>query len=278
MKGSDGGQKEQVAGVFGRAAPTYDRSGRFAYYGCRLVEAVGLAEGARVLDVAAGRGAILFPAAERVGVAGKVTGIDLSEPMVKLTAAEIGRRGLSQAEMLCLDADRLPFEPASFDAVFCGFCIQYFSDVGQTLSAYRGMLRQSGVLAVSTWGEADPRWAGLHKLRRSYGIGEGQSMGGRRLRQPADVESIVRKSGFEPVEVWTEEAEFAFASENDWWDDLWSSGPRGALERLDAETRARFQKEAYERLQELRGADGFGERRQAIFARGVNPKTSACLP
>lgn len=269
MKESKARQNEQVAAVFGRAAPTYDRTGRFAYFGRRLVAAVGLAPGARVLDVAAGRGAILFPAAEQVGPDGKVTGIDLSEPMVKMTAAEIQRRGLTQAEIFCMDAQRLTFEPASFDAVFCGFSIQYFPNLEQTLSEFRRMLRPGGVLALSTWGQEDPRWARLRKLRRSYGVGE--SMGGVRLRQPADVESVMRKSGFEPVDVWTDDSEYTFGSETEWWEDLWSGGPRAGLEQLDSDTRARFQREAFECLQELRGPNGFAERRPAILARGVNP-------
>jgi ubiquinone/menaquinone biosynthesis C-methylase UbiE len=272
MKQSESTQKERVAAVFGRAAPTYDHTGRFAYFGRRLVASAGLAPGARVLDIAAGRGAILFPAAEQVGADGRVTGIDLSEPLVQITAAEVQRRGLTQAEIFCMDAERLTFEPASFDAVFCGFCIQYFPNLEQTLSEFRRMLRAGGVLALSTWGQGDPRWTRLQKLRGSYGVGE--SLGGTRIRQPGDVESVMRKSGFEPVNVWTDEAEFTFGSETEWWEDLWSSGPRAGLERLDSDTRARFQREAFERLQELRGPNGFAERRQAIVGRGVNPEAN----
>ncbi|MFQ5904320.1 MAG: class I SAM-dependent methyltransferase [Candidatus Binatia bacterium] len=269
MKESEAKQKEQVAAVFGRAAPTYDRTGRFAYFGRRLVAAVNLAPGARVLDVASGRGAVLFPAAELVGSHGKVTGIDLSEPMVKATTAGIQRRGLTQAEIFCVDAEQLTFEPASFDAVLCGFSIQYFPRLEETFSKFRRMLRSGGVFALSTWGQGDSRWTRLQELRRSYGVGE--RMGGIRLRRPAEVESVLRKSGFEPVDVWADEAEFTFKSEAEWWEDLWSSGPRAGLEQLDSDTRARFQREAFERLQGLRGPNGFAERRQAILARGVNP-------
>jgi len=262
-------QKEEIAAVFGRVASTYDRTGRFAYFGRRVVAAVGLASGARVLDVASGRGALLFPAAEQVGPHGKVTGIDLSEPMAKATAVEIQRRGLTQAEILCMDAERLTFAPASFDAVLCGFSIQYFPRLGQTLSEFRGMLRSGGVLALSTWGKGDPRWSGVQELRRSYGIGE--NLGATRLRQPGDLELVLRKSGFDPADAWTDEAEFTFGSEAEWWEDLWSSGPRAGLERLDSDARERFKREAFERLQELRGPTGFIERRQAIIGRGINP-------
>jgi len=63
--------------------------GQFRYFGARLVEAAGVEPGDRVLDVATGRGAVLFPAAERVGPTGEVTGIDLSPEMVRLTGADL---------------------------------------------------------------------------------------------------------------------------------------------------------------------------------------------
>ena len=188
---------------------------------------------------------------------------------MKATAAEIQRRGLTQAEVFCVDAEQLTFEPASFDAVFCGFSIQYFPRLEETLSEFRRMLRPGSVLALPTWGQRDSRWSRLQELRRSYGVGE--RMGGIRLREPADVEAVMRKSGFEPVDVWIDEEEFTFGSEAEWWEDLWSSGPRTGLEQLDSDTRERFQKEGFELLQELRGPNGFAERRQAILARGVNP-------
>jgi len=55
--------KHEVAGIFGRAAPTYDRVGPrfFSHFGRRLVTLAQIPGGAKVLDVATGRGAVLFP-------------------------------------------------------------------------------------------------------------------------------------------------------------------------------------------------------------------------
>lgn len=57
-----------IAAVFGRAAAAYDSViPFFARFGERLVERAGIQPGDRVLDVGCGRGAALFPAAERTG-------------------------------------------------------------------------------------------------------------------------------------------------------------------------------------------------------------------
>ena len=71
-----GDPKAWLAGVFDRAAPTYDRVGDayHDYFGERLVDRAGVAEGDAVLDVACGRGAALLPAAKRVGAGGRAAG------------------------------------------------------------------------------------------------------------------------------------------------------------------------------------------------------------
>src|SRR5688500_2176491 len=83
--------------------------------GRRLVEGVGVSAGDAVLDVATGRGAVLFPAAERVGPGGSVVGIDLAVGMVERTRAEIERRGVANASVRQMDAERLDFADGSFD-------------------------------------------------------------------------------------------------------------------------------------------------------------------
>jgi O-methyltransferase/aklanonic acid methyltransferase len=87
------------AGVFERAAQTYERvgPGLFSHYGRRLVELAGLQPGGRVLDVAAGAGAVLLPAAERAGPHGEVVGVDLAAAMVARLRQELAARGVGNA-------------------------------------------------------------------------------------------------------------------------------------------------------------------------------------
>jgi O-methyltransferase/aklanonic acid methyltransferase len=76
---------EDVAAVFGRAADVYDSViPFFERFGARLVEVADLRPGESVLDVGAGRGATLLPAARAVGPEGRALGVDLSEEMVTL--------------------------------------------------------------------------------------------------------------------------------------------------------------------------------------------------
>jgi hypothetical protein len=71
-------RKAQTQAVFNRIATEYDVAGPgcFAWFGQRLVDEFGIERGSSVLDVASGRGAVLFPAAERAGPTGSATGIE----------------------------------------------------------------------------------------------------------------------------------------------------------------------------------------------------------
>jgi ubiquinone/menaquinone biosynthesis C-methylase UbiE len=115
MSESDQNYKKFLSQLNSKAAPTCGRVGPrfFSYFGCRLVELSGLHDGASVLDVGCGRGATLFPVAERVGRSGIVIGVDLSETKVDETAREIEYLGLGNAKVRHMDAEALETDTAS---------------------------------------------------------------------------------------------------------------------------------------------------------------------
>lgn len=121
-------RKERLQGIWDRAAFAFDQFGPrfFAHSGRRLVELTQIPMGSNILDVAAGRGAILFPTARRVGRRGQVIGVDLSIGMVREAASEIRCAGLKHAQVCQMDGERLAFADASFDFVLCGHAIFYF--------------------------------------------------------------------------------------------------------------------------------------------------------
>ena len=141
--------KEFWTGVYGRGAETYGQVSFFSHWGRRLVALAQIESGATVLDVATGRGANLFPAAELVGPRGQVIGIDLAEPMVRGTAADIDRRGLKNAEVRRMDAEKLEFPNAFFDCVTCGFALFFLPRVDRALTECARVLKPRGKIAVS---------------------------------------------------------------------------------------------------------------------------------
>jgi O-methyltransferase / aklanonic acid methyltransferase len=275
--------KQAITLSFGRAAPIYDQEGPrfFSQFGHRLVELAHVRAGARVLDVAAGRGAILFAVAQQVGPDGQVVGIDLAEGMVEQTQSEISQRGLAHATMKRMDAEDLLFADASFDYVFCGFSLFFFPNWQRALNECARVLKPAGSIAVSTWGKDDPRWSWIGDLMKIYApqawtpqeaVNIARQMAASGTLQSEDgVRAALRQAGFEQLRIVEEEAEFFYANEEQWWNAQWSHGARSLLERLDADTLASYKARAFENMQAIKGPDGLPLLFSPIFGLGVKP-------
>ena len=164
-------RKRLVAALYTQVASDYAELGPplFAHAGRRLVEIAGVAPADRVLDVATGRGAVLFPAAERIGPTGQVIGIDLAEGMVAQTVGAIEKCGLSNPAVRQMDAEALGFAPASFDRVLCSFAVFFFPDLSRALSEMLRVLRPGGRIGFAFSRDTDPRWHWYEARLRELG-------------------------------------------------------------------------------------------------------------
>lgn len=270
--------KQEVVGMYNRAASLYGQVGtrQFTYFGQLLIERLSPPVGAHVLDLASGRGAILFAAAEKVGSLGQVIGIDLAPQMVAQTQAEIERRGLHQALMIAMDADQPDFPSESFDYITCGFAL-HFLNYERMLSIVHDLLKPGGVFAASipnTPNRADDlaRWQWLFDLTKAVFPPDFTPppawIAPRRLKKPELAEAALRQAGFD--QVWTEqhEATLYFRDEDDWWDWEWSQGSRFWLEGMSPEGLERFERESRAHVRAMQTPQGVPMLDGALFAFG----------
>lgn len=114
----------------------------------RLVGRLGPHAGARVLDVASGRGTSALMVAGEFGV--DVTGVDLSVANVALASGAAHAAGLAgRARFQVGDAERLPVDDGAFDAAVCecGFCT--FPDKPTAAAELARVLRPGGRLGIT---------------------------------------------------------------------------------------------------------------------------------
>lgn len=144
--------KGEVADTFDRAASSYDRLGVtfFGPMGKRLVEYAGPQPGHRVLDIGCGRGACLFPAAELVGPGGQVLGIDIAPAMIRETAAEAERRGVTNVDLRVLDAEHLDLPARSFDLITGSYSVIFLPDAPAAIAGYSKLLADNGRIAFTS--------------------------------------------------------------------------------------------------------------------------------
>jgi SAM-dependent methyltransferase len=112
-----------------------------------MLDAAGVAAGTRVLDVATGPGFIAAAAAAR-GAA--VAGLDFAPAMI----ADARRRhpGITFREG---DAEALPFDEGSVDAVVMNFGLLHLARPDTALAEARRVLRAGGRLAFTVWAVPD---------------------------------------------------------------------------------------------------------------------------
>ena len=115
--------------------------------GEQLAEACDLHCDERVLDVAAGNGNATLAAARR---GAHVTSTDYVASLLERGAERARAEGL-QVSFQAADAEALPFEDASFDAVLSSFGVMFAPDHAKAASEMARVCRPGGRIGLANW-------------------------------------------------------------------------------------------------------------------------------
>ncbi|WP_433475694.1 class I SAM-dependent methyltransferase [Spirillospora sp. CA-142024] len=108
-----------------------------------LLDAAGVADGTRFLDVGTGPGVVSLEAVRR---GARVSAVDAEPGM-----AETARRNVPGLDVRVAVLPGLPFEDGTFDAVAGNFVINHVGEPDVALGALRRVLRPGGRLALTCW-------------------------------------------------------------------------------------------------------------------------------
>jgi demethylmenaquinone methyltransferase/2-methoxy-6-polyprenyl-1,4-benzoquinol methylase len=115
-----------------------------------LVGEVAPRDGQRILDVATGTGMVAAELLRRADCS--VVGIDQSEPMLARARARFAGRAESQVRLVRGEAEALPFEDASFDALTFTYLLRYVEDPAATVTELARVVRPGGRVASLEFG------------------------------------------------------------------------------------------------------------------------------
>jgi phosphatidylethanolamine/phosphatidyl-N-methylethanolamine N-methyltransferase len=135
-----------VESAYARWAPVYDlvfnacmKPGRIA--GAAAINALAQDREIALLDVGVGTGLELPMFARHA----RITGIDLSEPMLAMARKRVAEQNLTHVEALtAMDAMELTFADESFDAVIAPYVLTVVPDAHRTLDEMARVVKKGG--------------------------------------------------------------------------------------------------------------------------------------
>lgn len=113
------------------------------------LDRIGLQPGQRVLEVGAGPGRLLLPAAQRVLPGGEVAGQDIQAGMVDRLTARAAQEGISNLTAVVGDAAESHFTPERFDVVFLCTVLGEIPRRQEALRQCHAVLKPGGLLSIT---------------------------------------------------------------------------------------------------------------------------------
>jgi SAM-dependent methyltransferase len=186
--------RQNRAKLFGYPVDELPESLTDAYAGCgNPVALASLQEGEVVLDLGSGAGLDAFMAAEKVGEAGKVIGVDMTPEMVQKAQENAVTIGAKNTEFRLGEIEKLPVEDDSVDVIISNCVINLAPDKMKVFQEAYRVLRPGGKLMVSDMVIIKPLPDEVRESIHSY---TGCIAG---AIPEAEYLQIIREAGFESV-------------------------------------------------------------------------------
>ena len=236
-----------------------------------LLDAAGVGEGTRVLDVGSGHGDLCAAAAAR---GARPTGVDLADGMV--AAARAAHPGL---EFRVADAEDLPFASGRFDAALAAFVVNHLPRPERAAAEIRRVLAPGGRAAVAMWdqperveflGLLDAAMDAAH-VERGMHLPPGPPA--YRFAEEAELRGLLEGAGLAEVAIETVRFAYAIANVDELWDGVRTGSVRTAaqLRALDDDERARVRGALDDLLEDRRSTGGLELETAVKIASGISP-------
>ena len=152
--GTNQSKGEQVEQMFDSIAPAYDFMNRAMTLGIdriwrkKAVKMVAARSPREILDVATGTGDLAIELSRAIP-SSRITGVDLSEGMIKVGREKIANAGLADRITLqAADCLALPFEQCTFDALTVAYGVRNFADIPAGLREMYRVLKPGGMVCI----------------------------------------------------------------------------------------------------------------------------------
>jgi ubiquinone/menaquinone biosynthesis C-methylase UbiE len=228
-------RREEIAANFDLRARGYRNSDWHRASAERLVDLCDLKPGDRVLDAGTGTGFAALHAARKVGQAGRVVGVDISQGMLSEARAEAAASRLTTVDFVHGDATALAqFADSTFDVVTAATSLIYIPVV-EGLREWHRLLRRGGLMAFSTMEAGFPVAARLFReCAAEYGVLIDDACAP--LGSQGACRSALAAAGFADAKIVNEPIQFSVRDLDRAWESNVRSLAHTAVRNLPAES------------------------------------------
>jgi len=245
-----------------------------------LVELASIPDGAKILDVGANDGNVLFKATLKGGRRGRGVGIDLSCDGLQDGLAFARRGGWKNVAFTQMDANSLGFPVGTFDVVLANFvgwddCFDFehmrFVTTDRMMAEMQRVLNPGGQVGVGGWVEqCDLEWivAAFRKYlpERVEGLEERNVAYSKET--PEGHRLLLQNSGFENIRLHKETATLVSPDAETWWRQM-QLAARVYFKRVPSPAELeRFKGQVFTDLKAFRFPDGIRFNKTVSFAFG----------
>jgi SAM-dependent methyltransferase len=128
----------------------------------------GIEEGDVVLDLGSGAGVDAFVARRRVGEAGRVIGVDMTEAMIERARANAAKLGYRNVEFRLGEIEQLPVEDDAVDVVISNCVLNLMPDKAKAFAETLRVLRPGGHFCVADIIATGPLPDGIRRAAALY--------------------------------------------------------------------------------------------------------------
>ena len=214
--------------------------------GAAMIEALGIGDDQRHLDVASGTGE---PGLTIAGMAahGGVMLTDIAPEMLAAAERRAAALHLTNVEVRECSADHLPFGNATFDSISCRFGLMFVPDLDETATELARVLRPGGRVSAAVWAEpaANP-WATIPGAAIAAAVDvpppAPDAPGMFRCAARGALVALLERAGLYDVEEWDVPTAIVTESPEQYWQLLTelTAPVVDTLQRVDAATRQRI--------------------------------------
>ena len=228
----------------------------------RMLDAVRLQPGSRVLELATGTGEVGLMAYELIQPGGELVLSDFAPEMLSVAQRAAEGQGARDVRFKQIDIESIDLPAASQDAVLCRWGLMFLLDVEAGMREIRRVLRPGGRFATAAWtGPEDNTWSSVITptlVELGHAQPPDPSVPGQfSLAEEGRLQELLENAGFvDEIEV--EPVDMTLAEPFDtWWARSTEMSRVGeTIRALSAGEQQRVREALRERLARHEGADG----------------------